>query len=507
MTKDKHSSEKKEVRMKSKLIYFVTPLFLAFIVLAILFLSGFIVYKDFSKELILTGTKVKFETDKNEFTIEAYLKEKNNFVLSNRYNFIIREEFLSKEYNYKLLLPFWFNKANLEVNDCINFKVSYSKILGNIYVLDKFTFESSCVEFPETISSLDLLDLQDKTMKMLTSYYKEEEGEFPVFLECRNNVCDGTYLKGPNAWYRYAQFSNDLTNKVVDYSKYLEDFNNYASDDFDWKLFQYGHIANLSLVENDKYANKYIEYIDNLTHEGYFISSQSANNLDFFYTTDNPPSELTTSSFEDNYKGQDSGDFDLSAGRVAYDIVALSYAYQITEDQKYINAINQKLSNAHQLLYFQDDVKSTKDVEYKASTCNVLFADVKTYEVTKDDRYLDYLDYIVEKDYINYFYSDLKMSETDYGIYAPMSFIPCLESFEIMIRLDDANSKIYEEYETKIINYVLNNKLIDLDEDSKTYGALFVVGTTLDEVYYSRAMSSTAWFVKILSDINNRGGL
>jgi len=82
-----------------------------------------------------------------------------------------------------------------------------------------------------------------------------------------------------------------------------------------------------------------------------------------------------------------------------------------------------------------------------------------------------------------------------------------MEAFEIMIGLEEGEIEVYSAYQRLFLEYILKYDLINLDPGTETYGSLQIGAATLDEVGYDSAMSSTCWFVKVLSMINNRGGL
>ncbi len=492
-----------------KNVKFNMPVFIGIMIFILLilslFLSGIFSFKPLSGDVVFNGVKVKtVENKTTHYTIEGSIVNNLNLLLWRTYSIGVTEDLLSKSYELKFSVPVWRDPlSSYKKGECVKFELEYSKFLNLIYFIKSGNFIGVCTNAPENVEEIDIEKLINDISHTVESFYNEEKMTYPMTLECGVDGCDGTMVEGPLSWFRYGQYASDKNKGNVDYERYLSDFDIYEPEDFFWRQFQYGYIVNSDPDMKEKYGQKYIDIVmSNTKYDGVAFDDYY-----FFYTSENQPSQTTKDDFERNFGEMDSNDYDLTAGKLAYEILDYSYAYEIEPDVKYRNLIDYNLWFGHQLIYFMDDLQSPEPTEIKPSSCNMMYADVRAYEITKDERYLQYFNYIVEKDYLSYLYSDVELVDTQDYTYSPMTYLPCMEAFEVMIRLEKGEVEKYKEYQKMFMDYIFSNGLIDLVEGSETYGTLLVGDKGVDLVYSSRAMSSTCWFIKILSDINERGGL
>jgi len=408
------SSGLTKVKFDNKKKILILGLSFLLVILGYLFISGVFVFKPLGKEVILTGKNIV--VDDGEITkyniLQGDVVNVKNYVLWKTFEVKITEVYLGKEYNIKFSVPFWVNKLNnLKSERCANFNLSYKEVSSLISFYKDSEFVDFCPDIPNSAESLDLVQLQQDTFEMLTTFYREDTDEFPISLTCDNSGCDGTYTKGPHPWFRYAQFYNDLTNDSVSYERYLSDFDTYPAEDFSWKFFQYGNIVTSD--SNPEVREKYLTALESDIHESYFAEEYRVEEVDYMYMTGNEPSQYVEDSFKHNYEGLDSENLDLTAGRLAYDVIALSYAYEMTGETKYLYALDRKLSAGHEMMYFQENVVALDPVDFKTSSCNIMFADVSAYRVTGNEDYLKYFDYVVDQKFIDYIYSQVDISDTE----------------------------------------------------------------------------------------------
>lgn len=459
--------------------------------------SSFFVKEPLSGDILFIDSKVtKNEKDgQMEYVVMGKVDSIQKYFFGKSYTVTITEEHLGKVYDVEIKVPFW-TKSIPDDGRCHKFKVIYRKfVTDDLFMFISISDEGFCykedgfLEFDDIISS---------SMEFINSLGSDSEGSYPISLVCDDNCVVESASVPPLQWWRYAQFSSDSLNAEVDIIKYLDDLFEYDLEDFDWRLFPYGEIINNSNTDEIlKYKNKYLEILNGLYHPSYFVTGSLSEDI-VVYTNDNPNED----ELDKNWNGSN---LHMNVSRMSANIMDLAAAYEMTDDHKYIEAINEYLSVSHLLVYYQDDLVSPEPVDLKPSTCNLLMADARAYQVTGDKNYLSYINYIVDRGDIAYLYGDVSIGETGVDTFTPMNFLPCMVAFEILIESDDENAELYTKDVELFYDYIVKNNLIDMDPESNTYGLLILTDYMYDEVFVAYDISSTEWFVNIMTRSINRG--
>jgi len=313
-----------------------------------------------------------------------------------------------------------------------------------------------------------------------------------TLLTCSDqNNCVGQTSEPPYQWLRYAQYYYAKAfNQTIPTEEILSDLFLYTDDIYYQRLSQYGDIIINSGITDTKYKDKYLELFDKSTNPSYFSVVE---NYKYYSQTDNISAEILQGSqiVEDKNNG-------VQAMFYSTNVVTSADAYSMTKDSKYLDALNNFL-NMDSLIYYFDGV-STKTIANapKYSACYSLLATSKAYSVTQDKQYLQLSNDMIlgTNNYLQQLYS-LTSDQMNLFSTNPMNVLPCLDALNLLKVSDPANKSVYSSTYDTIINFLVNNKIIDTAKGSEFFG-MMNIGGDID-------INSTAWLVKILSEniINN----
>lgn len=313
-----------------------------------------------------------------------------------------------------------------------------------------------------------------------------------TLLSCSNkDNCTNETSEPPYQWLRYAQYYYDKAFKqTIPTEEILSDLFLYTDNIYYQRLYQYGDIIIDSQIADSKYQQKYLELFDKSIHPSYLNLIEGYS----YITKSNPVGveKLIGSQIsQDKNNGVIVMDYSTNA-------VAAANAYLMTEDVKYLNALNNYL-NLISLVYYFDGVSTTAiENSPKFSACYSLLATAKAFSVTQDKQYLQLSDDMIlgTNNYLQQLYllvpDKIELFSTN-----PMNVLPCLDALNMLEVYDLENSPIYTNTYSTIIEFLINNKIINTTKDSESYG-MMNISDKLD-------INSTAWLVKILSEniINN----
>ncbi len=286
----------------------------------------------------------------------------------------------------------------------------------------------------------------------------------------------------PYQWIQYAKANNYLVKDPnANVKVLLDDLNNYAAKDFDWRLYQYGDILLNKPSAFPELEKKYLEITDKL------YTFTSLENVDFkFYTeVDKPKTNLLEGSIYGNKTALLMAMMDYGTR-----LNTVANAYAISNTSKYRVDLTNLLNVIHGIGYYEVAISPTEP-ELKSSTCYTILADVYAYKATKDRTYLGFIDYLNSKEAFNYFY-DAETSSIAAASKDPMKILPCLDAMQQLAEFDLENTEIHNKNYDLILAFLFKNEIIVSDTANEYYGFAKMADGKYD-------VNSTAWLIKIMS--------
>lgn len=316
--------------------------------------------------------------------------------------------------------------------------------------------------------------------------------DLETLLNCSDkNNCTGQTSEPPYQWLRYAQYYYAKAfNQTIPTEEILSDLFLYTDNNYSQRLYQYGDIILDSKITDSKYQEKYLELFNKSVNPAYFGFTE-----EYSYISKSNPVDADKLVGSQIAKNKNNG---IMAMNYSAQAVIASDAYLMTKDDKYLNATNNFL-NLISLIYYFDGV-STKAIDNspKYSACYSLLATVKVFSVTQDKQYLQLSNDMIlgQTNTLKQLYS-LTSNQMELFSTNPMNVLPCLDALNLLKVYDSNNLTVYTSTYNTIMEFLINNQIIDTTKDSDFFGMMKISGK-ID-------VNSTAWLVKILSEniINN----